>query len=99
MVHHPYRYAEMLKSRVLQLRRPCWLVNTGWTGGPFGIGKRISIHHTRGLLDAALTGKLHDVPFRKDPVFGFEVPERCEGVPTEILNPANTWGDRERIRP
>jgi len=95
MVHHPYRYAEMLKSRVLQHGAHCWLVNTGWTGGGFGIGKRISIHHTRDLLHAALNGKLHDVPFRKDPVFGFEVPERCENVPTEILNPANTWGDRE----
>jgi phosphoenolpyruvate carboxykinase (ATP) len=95
MVHHPYRYAEMLKSRLLHYNASCWLVNTGWTGGPFGIGKRISIHHTRGLLEAVLTGKLHDVPFRHDPVFGFEVPEVCEGVPTEILNPANTWGDRD----
>ena len=72
----------------------CWLVNTGWTGGPFGIGKRISIRHTRALLDAALTGKLHDVAFEADPVFGFDVPTECPGVPSRILNPANTWSSR-----
>ena len=73
----------------------CWLVNTGWTGGPFGVGKRISIRHTRALLNAALSGKLHNVPYRKDPVFGFECPTECEGVPATILDPANTWGSRE----
>jgi phosphoenolpyruvate carboxykinase (ATP) len=73
----------------------CWLVNTGWTGGPFGIGKRLSIQHTRGLLNAALEGKLAKVKFRKDPIFGFEVPTECEGVPADILDPANTWGDRD----
>ena len=72
----------------------CWLVNTGWTGGPFGIGKRIGIRHTRALLDAALTGKLHDVAFEADPVFGFDVPTECPGVPSRILNPANTWSSR-----
>jgi len=70
-------------------------VNTGWTGGPFGIGKRISIRHTRNLLNAALSGKLRDVPLRPDPVFGFAVPAECEGVPAQILDPAETWGDRE----
>ena len=58
MVHHPYAYAEMLKARLLKHGATCWLVNTGWTGGPFGVGKRISIRHTRALLNAALTGKL-----------------------------------------
>jgi phosphoenolpyruvate carboxykinase (ATP) len=95
MVHHPYHYAAMLRSRVLRYGTSCWLVNTGWTGGPFGIGKRISIQHTRSLLNSALTGKLHDVPFHKDPIFGFDVPEQCEGVPATILNPINTWGDRQ----
>ncbi len=94
MVHRPYAYAEMLKARLLQLGAACWLVNTGWTGGPFGIGKRISIRHTRALLAAALTGKLHKVAFRADPVFGFEVPAECPGVPSEILHPANTWSNR-----
>jgi phosphoenolpyruvate carboxykinase (ATP) len=95
MVHHPYVYAEMLKAKVLKHGATCWLVNTGWTGGPFGIGKRFSIHHTRTLLKAALSGKLQDGEFRVDPVFGFEVPTSCDGVPTQVLDPANTWGSRE----
>jgi phosphoenolpyruvate carboxykinase (ATP) len=95
MVHHPYTYAEMLKARLMKHGVTCWLVNTGWTGGPFGIGKRISIRHTRALLNAALNGKLATVAFRHDPVFGFEVPTECEGVPSQILDPANTWPNRE----
>ncbi len=95
MVHHPYTYAEMLKARVLKHGVQCWLVNTGWTGGAFGVGRRISIRHTRTLLNDALSGKLQQVEYRPDPVFGFEVPKSCEGVPTEILDPVNTWGNRE----
>jgi phosphoenolpyruvate carboxykinase (ATP) len=95
MVHHPYKYAQMLKVRLLQRGAKVWMVNTGWTGGPFGIGKRISIQHTRALLDAALTGKLDDVEYAIDPVFGVEVPKSCEGVPANILDPANTWPSRE----
>ena len=95
MVHRPYKYAEMLKARVLKYGVRCWLVNTGWTGGPFGVGKRISIRHTRALLNAALSGRLNEVPYRTDPVFGFEVPTECEGVPSQILDPANTWPSRE----
>jgi phosphoenolpyruvate carboxykinase (ATP) len=95
MVHRPYTYASMLKARLLRHGVTCWLVNTGWTGGPFGVGKRISIRHTRALLDAALNGKLAGVPYRTDPVFGFEVPTQCEGVPEGILDPANTWPSRE----
>ena len=95
MVHHPYVYADLLKKKMLQHGARCWLVNTGWTGGPFGIGKRISIGHTRRLVNAALAGALDAVPYRKDPVFGFEVPEACDGVPPEILDPAGTWGSRE----
>jgi len=94
MVHHPYTYAGMLKSRLVKQGAVCWLVNTGWTGGPFGIGKRISIRHTRALLAAALTGKLNSVAFHPDPVFAFDVPAECEGVPTQILDPANTWPNR-----
>jgi phosphoenolpyruvate carboxykinase (ATP) len=95
MVHRPYTYAGMLKARLLRHGAACWLVNTGWTGGPFGVGKRISIRHTRALLNAALSGKLESVPFRTDPVFGFEVPEECEGVPSQLLDPAATWPNRE----
>jgi phosphoenolpyruvate carboxykinase (ATP) len=95
MVQRPLTYAQLLKSKILQHNVNCWLVNTGWTGGPFGVGKRISIRHTRILLNDALSGKLHDVSYRKDPIFGFECPTECEGVPTEILDPANTWPSRE----
>jgi len=95
MVHHPYTYAEMLKGRLTKHGVTCWMVNTGWTGGPFGVGKRISIRHTRNLLGAALSGKLTGVSFRADPVFGFEVPTECEGVPAQILDPAGTWPNRE----
>ena len=70
-------------------------MNTGWTGGPFGVGKRISIRHTRALLNAALSGELMHAEYRQDPVFGFDVPKTCEGVPPAILDPANTWPSRE----
>jgi len=95
MVHHPYYYAQMLKERIKRHDVDCWLVNTGWTGGPFGIGKRMSIQHTRALLNVALEGKLKDVKFRKDPVFGFEVPLTGEGVPEKVLDPAQTWPSKD----
>jgi phosphoenolpyruvate carboxykinase (ATP) len=95
MVHHPYAYAELLKRKVLKHGANVWLVNTGWTGGSFGVGKRISIHHTRALLNAALNGKLNRVEYKKDPVFGFDVPTSCEGVPSDILDPASTWPSRD----
>jgi phosphoenolpyruvate carboxykinase (ATP) len=95
MVRHPYAYAELLKARLAKHGVTCWLVNTGWTGGPFGVGKRISIRHTRALLNAALTGKLKSAAYRTDPVFGFEVPIAFEGVPAQILDPASSWPSRE----
>jgi phosphoenolpyruvate carboxykinase (ATP) len=91
MVHKPHVYAELLKSKILKHGAACWLVNTGWTGGPFGIGKRISIQYTRQLLNDALDGSLHDVKFRQDSVFGFEVPMHCEGIPDSLLDPAKAW--------
>ena len=95
MVHHPYEYANMLKQKMIKHGATCWLVNTGWTGGPFNVGKRISIRYTRALLNAALRGHLKDVPVYKDRVFGFDVPKECPEVPSEILDPANTWGNRQ----
>jgi phosphoenolpyruvate carboxykinase (ATP) len=95
MVHHPYVYAQLLKDRMLKHNVNCWLINTGWTGGPFGIGKRISIQHTRALLNAALVGDLDKVKFRQDPVFRFEIPESCPEVPSEILDPISTWADKD----
>jgi phosphoenolpyruvate carboxykinase (ATP) len=93
MVHHPYVYAKLLERKMTEHGARCWLVNTGWTGGPFGVGRRISIHHTRRLLNAALSGALDGVRYRRDPVFGFEVPQACEGVPPELLEPETTWAD------
>jgi len=93
MVHHPYVYANLLKQKILRYGAQCWLVNTGWVGGPYGVGKRISIRHTRALLDAALAGKLDAVEYVTDPVFGFRVPKTCPDVPGDVLNPASSWHD------
>jgi len=95
MVHHPYKYAELLKRKIEHYGVKCWLVNTGWVGGPYGVGKRISIRHTRALLNAALNGKLDDVQYMKDPIFGFEVPMECPDVPAEVLSPSSSWGDKK----
>jgi phosphoenolpyruvate carboxykinase (ATP) len=95
MVHHPFAYAKLLTEKMKKYGAKCWLVNTGWVGGRFGVGKRISIKHTRNLLNAALDGKLNDVKFRKDRVFGFEVPLTCPDVPEDVLEPANAWGDKD----
>ena len=72
-----------------------WLLNTGYTGGPYGIGKRMSLPHTRALITAALTGKLDSVAYNAHPVFGVSIPTACDGVPAEVLNPRNTWANKE----
>jgi phosphoenolpyruvate carboxykinase (ATP) len=95
MVHHPSFYAELLKNKILRHGSTCWLVNTGWMGGQYGIGKRISIKYTRALLNAALSGKLAKVKYRKDEVFGFEVPLTCPEVPDSVLDPSSTWSDKK----
>ncbi|MHB8878339.1 MAG: phosphoenolpyruvate carboxykinase (ATP) [Myxococcaceae bacterium] len=94
MVHHPSVYAGLLRDKITRYGATCWLLNTGWVGGAFGVGKRISIHHTRALLNAALSGKLLEVAYVTDPVFGFKVPKSCEGVPDRVLNPAESWPDK-----
>ncbi len=94
MVHHPSFYADLLKRKILKYDVHCWLVNTGWIGGPYGIGKRISIRYTRALLNAALGGRLLDVKFLADPVFGFSVPQSCDDVPSHVLNPGDSWPDK-----
>lgn len=95
MVHHPAFYADLLRRKIERYKVHCWLVNTGWVGGSYGIGKRISIKYTRALLNAALSGKLLDVKFKKDPVFGFEIPASCDGVPESVLSPAESWPDKD----
>jgi phosphoenolpyruvate carboxykinase (ATP) len=84
MVHHPAKYAELLRQKIERYGATCWLVIPGWVGGPYGVGKRISIRHRRNLLSAALTGALENVEYYKDPVFGFEVPN------SRSQNPAPT---------
>jgi len=95
MVHHPYTYAELLRQKIERYNVRCWLVNTGWIGGPYGIGKRISIHYTRAMLAAALKGDLEHVPYRTDPVFGFQVPLQCPGIPDEVLDPSSSWSNKD----
>lgn len=91
MVHPPQYYADLLKRKIERYGVNCWLLNTGWVGGSYGVGKRISIKHTRALLNAALTGELLKVKYYKDQVFGFEVPKSCPDVPDEVLFPADSW--------
>ncbi len=95
MPQHPTVYAELLGDKINHHHAAVWLVNTGWIGGPFGVGKRISIKYTRTLLNSALEGKLDQVNYQKDPVFGLSVPASCPGVPSEILMPKNTWQDKK----
>jgi phosphoenolpyruvate carboxykinase (ATP) len=94
MVWHPSKYAELLAARLKKHNAQAWLVNTGWSGGGYGIGKRMSLRHTRAILDRIHDGSLAEAPTRKDDIFGFEIPNECEGVPTEILHPRSTWGDK-----
>ncbi len=91
----PQEYARMLGERLDRHDVPVWLVNTGWTGGPFGTGSRMSIAHTRSMVRAALSGALDDVPTAIDPVFGVAVPTACPDVPSEVLTPRSTWADPE----
>jgi phosphoenolpyruvate carboxykinase (ATP) len=95
MVHTPAFYADLLKRKIEHYNVKCWLVNTGWVGGPYNIGHRISIRHTRSLLNAALNGALDKVEYYTDPVFGFEVPKSCPEVPDDVLYPATAWPSKE----
>ena len=95
MVLHPGVYADLLGKKIQEHKAACWLVNTGWSGGPYGEGKRMSIKHTRAMIRAILNGSLAGVETRPDPVFGVGVPVSCPDVPVEVLTPRNTWQDRE----
>jgi phosphoenolpyruvate carboxykinase (ATP) len=95
MVHTPAFYADLLRRKIQRYAVKCWLVNTGWVGGPYGIGKRISIRHTRNLLNAVLDGKLEDVEYYTDPVFGFRVPKTCPEVPEDVMYPARSWAKED----
>lgn len=95
MVHHPGVYANLLRDKITQHGSHVWLVNTGWTGGPYGVGSRMSIKHTRAMLRAALNGELDNVQFVKDAFFNLDIPTSCPHVPDEVLNPRNTWADKQ----
>ncbi|MEO1418063.1 MAG: phosphoenolpyruvate carboxykinase (ATP) [Bacteroidota bacterium] len=96
MMWHPNKYAELLAEKITQHGAKAWLVNTGWTGGAFGVGSRIKLRFTRAIIDAIQSGALDDVETTIDPEFGFEVPLTCPGVPSEILVPKNTWEDKAK---
>jgi phosphoenolpyruvate carboxykinase (ATP) len=93
MPRHPAVYGEMLKDRLARTGADCWLVNTGWTGGPYGDGYRMPIQETRAILHAALSGALKKAAFRTDPFFGFAVPIGIAGVDPALLDPRGTWKD------
>ncbi len=93
LVWHPTKYAELLAEKVRKRGAQVWLVNTGWTGGAFGVGTRMALGHTRAIVDAIHSGALDKVPTAEDPIFGLAIPKECPGVPTDLLTPRNTWTD------
>lgn len=94
MVLHPGVYARLLADKVKEHNARVWLVNTGWTGGPYGVGSRMKIAYTRAMLHAAIHGDLEGIDFVKDPFFNLNIPVSCPGVPKEVLDPKNTWSDK-----
>jgi phosphoenolpyruvate carboxykinase (ATP) len=94
MAQLPSVYAELLGKKIAEHNSAVWLVNTGWTGGPYGVGSRMKIAYTRAMINAALNGDLADVEFTKDPTFGVDIPASCPNVPAEVLTPRNTWQDK-----
>ncbi len=95
MARHPNVYAEMLGEKVRRHHTAVWLVNTGWSGGPYGVGKRMKLAYTRAMVKAALSGHLNKVPTVNDRIFGFQVPTFCPNVPAQVLSPRNTWQDKD----
>jgi phosphoenolpyruvate carboxykinase (ATP) len=83
----------MLGERIAQHRSRAWLVNTGWTGGPFGVGRRMKIGYTRAMIGAALSGQLDSVAYERDHIFNLDIPTSCPGIPSEVLRPRNTWAN------
>jgi len=90
---HPGQYAILLGQKMQEHRVQVWLVNTGWSGGPYGVGSRMKLSYTRAMITAALEGQLDHVEFEEHPVFGITMPKICPQVPSEILNPRLTWSD------
>lgn len=95
MPMHPMRYAELLGKKLDRHGSKVWLINTGWSGGPYGVGERMSLTHTRAIVNAALDGKLEGIATEQEPFFGLQIPVECPGVPASILNPRNTWANAD----
>ncbi|HEY1337109.1 MAG TPA: phosphoenolpyruvate carboxykinase (ATP), partial [Bryobacteraceae bacterium] len=91
---HPNVYAKMLGERIAKHKSRVWLVNTGWTGGPYGVGSRMKIAYTRAMLAAALNGDLDGVKYRKHEIFNIDIPTTCPGVPDAVLDARTTWPDK-----
>jgi phosphoenolpyruvate carboxykinase (ATP) len=94
MMWHPNKYAELLAEKIKKHQVTAWLVNTGWTGGSYGVGSRIKLKYTRAMIDAIHQGDFEQVGYVKDEAFGFLIPETCPGVPSALLVPRNTWDDK-----
>ena len=94
MPRHPSVYAEMLGRKMAETGAKCWLVNTGWTGGAYGVGQRMAIALTRAMVRAALDGRLTEVATTRHPDFGLAIPQACPEVPDTVLDPKNTWADK-----
>ncbi|MCW8979976.1 MULTISPECIES: phosphoenolpyruvate carboxykinase (ATP) [Altibacter] len=92
---HPTKYGEMLSKKMKNAGVNVWLINTGWTGGPYGVGSRMKLKYTRAMITAALNGDLKDVPYEQHPIFGLQVPQSCPNVPNEVLNPKETWKNKK----
>ena len=92
---HPTKYAEILGEKINQSNANVWLINTGWSGGSYGIGKRISLKHTRAMITSILKNELNNVEFEKHKIFGLHMPKSCPKVPSNILNPRNTWKNKK----
>ena len=94
MALHPTVYAKLLGENMSKHDADCWLVNTGWSGGPYGVGSRMKIAYTRAMVTAALDGSLVSIPTEEDPIFGVHIPTSCPNVPSQVLKPRNTWQDK-----
>ncbi len=95
MPRHPSVYAQLLGQQIERTGANCWLVNTGWSGGSYGVGARMRIEHTRTLVRAALDGRLAEVATETHPTFGLAIPKTCPDVPAEVLDPKKTWADKQ----
>ncbi|MFD1818719.1 phosphoenolpyruvate carboxykinase (ATP) [Pseudarcicella hirudinis] len=95
---HPFKYAELLGEKIRNNEVNVWLINTGWNGGPYGVGSRMKLPYTRAMIHAALEGHFDQVAFTTHPIFGLEIPETCPNVPSELLNPENTWKDKAEYK-